>query len=74
MKHNNMRKIVIAIGLVLLFVIGFFVFGLFIDIQIILKYNYTPISFTFTHPFIGAFIGFLLAFRFAKHMNGQKKL
>jgi len=52
-----------AIGIVLLFAVGFFIIGLFVDVQIILKYNYTPIPFTFILPFVGALIGFLLASR-----------
>jgi peptidoglycan/LPS O-acetylase OafA/YrhL len=42
--------------------VGFMLLGLLIDISIILKYDYTPISFTFTLPFIGALVGFFLAF------------
>jgi uncharacterized membrane protein len=60
-KARNARKIAPVIGLVLLFAIGFFVLGLFIDIQIILKYNHTPVPFTFVLPFVGALLGFLLA-------------
>ena len=62
-KARSGRKLVAVIGLVLLFVIGFFVIGLVIDIQIILKYNYTAIPFTFILPFVGALVGFLLAIR-----------
>jgi len=52
-----------AIGIVLLFAVGFFIIGLFVDVQIILKYNFNPIPFTFILPFVGALIGFLLASR-----------
>ena len=62
-KARSGRKIVAVVGLLLLFAIGFFVIGLVIDIQIILKYNYTPIPFTFILPFVGALVGFLLAIR-----------
>lgn len=58
-----MRKIVTALGIVLLFAVGFVVLGIFIDIQIVLKYDYTPISFTFTFLFLGITIGVLLAIR-----------
>ncbi len=60
-KARSVHKIVTAMGVVLLFTIGFFIIKLFIDIQVILKYNYTPIPFTFILPFVGALIGFLLA-------------
>lgn len=52
-----------ALGIVLLFAVGFMLLGMFIDIQIMLKYNYTPISFTFTFLFLGALIGIFLASR-----------
>ena len=58
----------IAFGIVLLFAVGFLLLGMFIDIQIILKYDYTPISFTFTFLFIGALIGLLLALRTVRHV------
>jgi hypothetical protein len=59
----NVRKTLIAIGMVLVFAVGLMLIGMFIDIQIILKLNYTPISFTFTLLFVGAVVGLLLAFR-----------
>lgn len=59
-----MRKALIVLGVVLLFAVGFMLLGMFIDIQIILKYDYTPISFTFTLLFVGALIGFLLTLRY----------
>jgi len=59
----NVRKTLIAIGIVLLFAVGLMLLGMFIDIQIVLRYDYTPISFTFTLLFIGAIIGLLLAFK-----------
>lgn len=62
-KGRNWRRIAISIGMMLLFAIGFFIIGLFIDIQIILKYDYTPVPFTFILPFVGALIGILLAVR-----------
>ncbi len=60
-KARNARKIASVIGIVLPFAIGFFVLGLFIDIQIILKYNHTPVPVTFMLPFVGSLLGFLLA-------------
>jgi len=62
-KARSGRKLVAVLGIVLLFAIGFFVLGLSIDSQIILKYNYTPVPFTFILPLVGALIGFLLASR-----------
>jgi drug/metabolite transporter (DMT)-like permease len=62
-----MRKTVIAFGVVLLFAVGFMFLGMFIDIQIISKYDYTPISFTFTFLFCGSLIGLLLALRTVSH-------
>jgi drug/metabolite transporter (DMT)-like permease len=69
MKGKKVRKTLIALGVVLLFAVGFMFLGMFIDIQVISKYNYTPISFTFTFLFGGALIGLLLAFRTARHLN-----
>jgi len=71
-KARSVRKIVSVLGIVLLFVVLFFVIGLFVDIQIILKYNYTPIPFTFTLPFVGALIGLLLASRITRNIIGTK--
>jgi hypothetical protein len=62
MKSKIVRETLVGIGLVSLFAVGFMLLGLLIDISIILKYDYTPISFTFTLLFIGALIGFFLAF------------
>ena len=69
-KARSVREIVTVLGIVLLFVALFFVIGLFVDIQIILKYNYTPIPFTFILPFIGALIGILFAL--SPEINGGK--
>ena len=71
-KGRNGRKIVTVLGIVLVFAIGFMLLGMFIDIQIISKYDYTPISFTFTFLFAGALIGLLLAFRMIRHVDGVK--
>ena len=60
---GNVRKTMLVLGLMLLFSVVFMFLGMFIDIQIISKYNYTPISFTFTFLFGGALIGLLVAFR-----------
>ena len=62
-KTRSRRKIAAVAGVMLLFAIGFFVIGLFVDMQIILRYNYTPFPFTFILPFVGALTGFLLALR-----------
>jgi drug/metabolite transporter (DMT)-like permease len=62
-----MRKIIEAFIIVLLFAVGWMLLGIFIDIQMISKYDYTPISFTFTFLFIGSVIGFLLALRNLRH-------
>jgi hypothetical protein len=72
LKGENVRKAMIVLGVVLLFAVGFMFLGIFVDIQIILKYDYTPISFTFTFLFVGALIGFLSAFRFVRHRNSVK--
>ena len=65
-KVKSGRKLVAVIGIALLFAIGFFVLGVFIDIQIISEYNLTPIPFTFIFPIVGALIGFFLARRVVK--------
>jgi len=69
MKGKNVQEDLIAFGVVLLFAVGFMFLGMFVDIQIILKYDYTPISFTFTFLFVGAIIGLLLAFKILRHLN-----
>jgi hypothetical protein len=65
-KGRNWRKIAAALALVVLFALGFFLLGLFVDIQILLKYDFTPIPFTFTLPFVGALVGVLLALKALK--------
>jgi hypothetical protein len=60
---HNVLETVMALGIVLLSAVGFMLLGMFIDIQIILKYNYTPISFTLTFLFSGALIGVFVALR-----------
>ena len=69
MKGKNLRKAIIALVIVLLFAVGLMSLGMFIDIQIILKYNYTPIPLTFTLLFAGAAIGAFLAFIIVRHKN-----
>ncbi len=64
---HNVRKAVMAFGVVILFAVGSMLLGIFIDIQIISKYDYTPISFTFTFLFGGALIGLFLALRTVTH-------
>jgi len=72
MKGKIVRKTIIILGAVLLCAVAFMFLGMLIDIQVILKYDYTPISFTFTFLFIGALIGLLLAFRTVRHQNGAQ--
>ena len=72
MKGKNVRKTMIVLGVVLLFAVGFMFLGMFIDIQIISKYDYTPISFTFTFLFGGTLVGLLLAFRTVRHLKGAQ--
>ena len=61
--QHNVPKTIVAVGIVLLFAVGFMLLGMFIDIQVISKYNYTPISFTFTLLFCGVLLGVFLALR-----------
>lgn len=68
MNGKAVRKTLISLGVVLLFAFGFMLLGMLIDIQVITKYNYTPISFTFTFLFAGILIGLL----FAKIMKKSK--
>ena len=65
-KARSGPKRVAVIGIALLFAIGFFVLGVFIDIQIISEYNLSPIPFTYIFPIVGALIGFFLARRAIK--------
>jgi len=67
MNGRSVRKAVMVLGIVLLFAIGFMFLGMFIDIQIILRYDYTPIPFTFAFLFCGASVGLLLALRTVRH-------
>lgn len=64
---HNVHNTVMAFGVVLLFAVGSMFLGIFIDIQIISKYDYTPISFTFTFLFGGALIGLFLVLRTVTH-------
>jgi len=64
---RDVHKTVIALSVVLLFAAGLMLLGMFIDVQIISKYDYTPISFTFTFLFCGILIGVLLALRTLNH-------
>ena len=66
---KKVTEIPIAFAVVLLVAVGFMLLGIFINIQIITKYDYTPISFTFTLLFVGTVIGFLLAFKTTRHLN-----
>ncbi|HEX9262292.1 MAG TPA: hypothetical protein VF893_07165 [Candidatus Bathyarchaeia archaeon] len=67
--EKNVRKAIIVLGIVLLFAVGFLLLGMFIDIQVIARYNSTPISFTFIFLLAGALIGLLLALRIVRHRN-----
>jgi len=67
--EKNVRRAITVLGIVLLFAVGFLLLGMFIDIQVILRQNSTPISFTFVFLFAGALIGLLLAFRIVRHRN-----
>jgi ABC-type transport system involved in cytochrome c biogenesis permease subunit len=44
--------------------VGFLLLGMLIDIKIISKYDYTPISFTVIFLLGGVILGVLLVFRF----------
>ena len=70
-KSRNGRKILAVLGIVSAFAIGFVLLGMFIDFQIILRYDFTPIRFTFAFLFVGALLGFLLALRTIRHMSGD---
>ena len=69
-----MNKTLTAFCIVTLFAVGFLLLGIVVDIQVILKYNYTPISFTFTFLLVGVLIGVLLAFKMSKHNNSLTPL
>jgi uncharacterized membrane protein YadS len=64
---RDVHKTVIALSVALLFAVGLMLLGMFIDIQIISRYDYTPISFTFAFLFCGILIGVLLALRTLSH-------
>jgi len=71
MEHDTQRKareIVMAFGVALLFTVGFILLGMFIDIQVILKFDYTPISFTFTFLLCGILVGVSSALKIVSHM------
>ena len=70
MEHytqRDLRRIVVALGVALLSAVGFMLLGMFIDIQVTLKYDYTPISFTFTFLLCGILVGVLLALKIVSH-------
>jgi hypothetical protein len=62
-KVVKIQKVIASVAIVLLFSLGFFLLGMFIDIMIILKYDMTPFSFTFLLPFCGGILGFGLAWK-----------
>jgi uncharacterized membrane protein len=68
------NKTLTAFGVVALFAVGFLLLGMFVDIQVILKYDYTPISFTFTFLLVGVLVGVLLAFKMSKRNNSLTPL
>ncbi len=66
-RARNWRRIGAILGLAILFTVCFFIIGLFIDIQILLEYDYNPfVPFTFALPVVGAIIGTLLAVRISR--------
>ena len=69
-----MNKTLTVFGVVALFAVGFLLLGMFVDIQVILKYDYTPISFTFTFLLVGVLVGVLLAFKISRHNNSLTTL
>ena len=69
-----MNKTLTAFSVVALFAVGFLLLGMFVDIQVILKYDYTPISFTFTFLLVGVLVGVLLVFKMSRHNNSLTPL
>ena len=69
-----MNKTPAAFGVVALFAVGFLLLGMFVDIQVILRYDYTPISFTFTFLLVGVLVGVSFAFKMLKHNNSLTSL
>ena len=67
MDGRNVRKVAVVLGIVLLFAVVFMFLGMFIDIQIILRYDYTPIPFTFAFLVGGALVGLLFGLRTVRH-------
>jgi len=65
--QRNVAKTITVLGIVLLFAVGFMLLGMLIDIQIISKHDYTPISFTFTLLFCGILLGVFWALRTVSH-------
>jgi len=63
---KNARKALIVLSAFLLFAVGFMLLGIYVDIQIISKYDYTPISFTFTFLLCGALFGFFVGVKNCK--------
>ena len=68
-KEGDLMRIVISIGVTSLCAVGFMLFGLLIDISIILRYDFTPISFTRIFLFLGVVVGLFQAFVIARHWN-----
>ena len=65
-NSKNARKAMIILGAVLLFATGFMFLGMYVDIQLISKYDYTPISFTVTFLLGGALFGFIVGIKNCK--------
>lgn len=63
---RNVRKALIVLSVVLVFAVGFMFLGMYVDIQIISKYDYSPISFTFTFLLGGALFGFFVGVKNCK--------
>jgi len=62
-RRLNARRVLASVGIVLLFIIVFFLVGMFVDINIILKYNMTPVSFTRLLPFCELILGTIVAWK-----------
>ena len=65
----KVQRVIASVAIVLLFSSGFFLLGMFIDIMMILKYDMTPISFTFLLLFCGGILGFVLAWKIVYNKN-----
>ena len=69
MNGQTVYKGITALGLFFLCTFTFMILEMFIDIQLITKYNYTPIQFTRILLLGGALIGLLLAYKTLRRVN-----